>query len=74
LKAQFLLGAFLSAASLLATGCNVTPSSYAQWKREQDERAKYSEAGVPYKSPSQIRAEAAEMRKATEGTTFVPGK
>jgi len=57
---------------LLLAGCNVTPTSYAQWKKEQATRAKFDAAGLPYKSPAQLRAEAAEMRQQTESTTFSP--
>ena len=62
----------LVAFCLLLVGCNVNPTSYAQWKKDQATRAKFDAAGVPYKSPSQLRAEAAEMRQQTENTTFAP--
>jgi hypothetical protein len=64
----------LTLASLQLAGCQVAPSSYEQWKREQAERAKFEAAGVPYKSPSELRAEAAEMRRATDDVSFKPAE
>lgn len=57
--------------SLLA-GCTSVPMNYAQWKKEQEDRRKFEQAGLPYKSPSQLRAEAAELRRLAEETTFSP--
>ncbi len=45
--------------------------SYSDWKRAQQEPARFAEAGIPYKTPSQLREEAAEMRRIAENTTFV---
>jgi hypothetical protein len=60
--------------SLLATGCNAVPMIYSHWKDEQDQRAQFAEAGVPYKSPSELRGEAQEMRHVVQDTTFTPGR
>jgi hypothetical protein len=57
----------------LLSGCSSVPMNYSQWKKEQEERRKFEQAGLPYKSPSQLRAEAAEMRRVAEETTFAPG-
>jgi hypothetical protein len=51
----------------------VAPSSYAQWKQEQAERAKFAAAGVPYKSRSELRAEAEGMRRAADEVSFQAG-
>lgn len=56
----------------LLTGCTSVPMNYAQWKKEQEDRRKFEQAGLPYKSPAQLRAEAAEMRRIAEKTTFSP--
>jgi hypothetical protein len=68
------IGPALSAVSLLLAGCNAVPTSYAKWKDEQAKPAKFAEAGVPYKSPSEIRAEAEEMRRLSEATPFPAAK
>ena len=44
--------------------------TYAEWKKAQDERARFAQAGIPYKSPSQLREEAADMRHVAQETTF----
>jgi PBP1b-binding outer membrane lipoprotein LpoB len=60
-------------ACLLLGGCMTVPMSYAEWKKAQHERARFAQAGVPYKSPSELRDEAAEMRRTGHETTF-PGR
>ena len=60
-------------ACLFSAGCDIVPMRYSEWKKAQDERARFAEAGIPYKSPSQLRAEAAEMRHAGQETTFAAG-
>jgi starvation-inducible outer membrane lipoprotein len=62
---------FMLLAVLLA-GCTSVPMNYSQWKKEQEDRRKFEQAGLPYKSPAQLRAEAAEMRRVAEKTTFSP--
>ncbi len=44
--------------------------SYSEWKQEQKKRAEFAEAGIPYKTPSELREEAADMRRAAQGTSF----
>ncbi len=46
------------------------PMSYSDWKNEQDKRARYAQAGVTYKSPEELRDEAAEMRSTAQETSF----
>jgi PBP1b-binding outer membrane lipoprotein LpoB len=60
-------------ASLLLGGCMTVPMNYAEWKKAQDERARFAQAGIPYKSPSELRDEAAEMRRTGQETAF-PGR
>ena len=60
-------------ACLLLGGCMTVPMNYAEWKQAQDERARFAEAGIPYKSPSELREEAAEMRRTGQETNF-PGR
>lgn len=55
---------------LLSAGCDTVPMTYKEWKQEQAERARYAEAGVPYKTKEHLRSEAGEMRRAAEETTF----
>lgn len=74
LKARSLIRLPLMTAGLVLAGCQSTPTSYEQWKQEQAERARFAAAGVPYKSPSELRAEAAEMRRISEDVSFKPGK
>jgi hypothetical protein len=71
LKARQSLAPALLACLLLA-GCNAVPTSYEKWKAEQDQRAAFAAAGVPYKSPSELRAEAREMRQLAENTPLTP--
>jgi len=61
----------LMLATLLA-GCTTEGMTYAQWQHEQENRRKSEAAGQPYKSPSQLRAEAEEMRKIAAETQFEP--
>ena len=70
---RLIVGALLLV-NLLAAGCSAIPMSYSQWKSDQDQRAKFAEAGVPYKSPSELRGEAEEMRRVAQETTFSPGR
>jgi hypothetical protein len=44
--------------------------SYAEWQQEQKKRAGFASAGVPYKSPSELREEAADMRQAARESAF----
>ena len=74
LKARRLIGGATLLGSLLAAGCNAVPMTYNHWKEEQDARVKFAEVGVPYKSPSQLRGEAEEMRRIAQDTTFTPGR
>jgi len=71
---QGLISPALLAASLLLAGCNTVPTSYEKWKKDQAERARFAEAGIPYKSPSELRAEAEEMRRISETTPFPAAK
>ena len=57
-------------ACLLLAGCATVPMTYAEWKKAQDERARFAQAGIPYKSPTQLRDEAAGMRHAAQEVTF----
>ncbi len=60
-------------AALLASclgGCQATPMTYAQWKKEQDDKLAFKKAGLEYKSPAQLKAEATEMKKTGEETSF----
>ncbi len=57
-------------ACLLAAGCKTVPMNYSEWKKAQDDRIKFAQAGIPYKSPSQLRDEAAEMRHIAQETVF----
>lgn len=54
----------------LLTGCVSDGMTYAQWQHEQENRRKAEAAGQPYKTPSQLRAEAQEMRQAVQETQF----
>lgn len=72
LKARHSIGPALLAASVLLAGCNAVPTSYENWKKEQAERAQFAAAGVPYKSPAELRAEASEMRRLADATSFAP--
>ena len=51
-------------------GCNATPMTYEGWKEEQAKKVEMEKAGLKYKSPSQIRAEAEEMQKAADEAKF----
>ena len=44
--------------------------TYAEWKDLQEEKLRFARAGVSYKSPSQLIAEAAEMRRLAQDTMF----
>src|SRR5688572_8224269 len=72
LKARCSIGPALLLATLLLAGCNAVPTSYEKWKTDQEQRAQFAAAGVPYKSPSELRAEAGEMREIARETTFAP--
>ncbi|MBL9215165.1 MAG: hypothetical protein JNG83_06790 [Opitutaceae bacterium] len=61
--------AFVVLAGFLA-GCVSDPMTYEQWKKEQEKKRQATEAGVEYKSPAQIRAEAKSMKEETGDTTF----
>lgn len=61
-------------ACLLSAGCETVPMSYSEWKDAQDQRARFAQAGIPYKSPSQLRDEAAEMRHAAQEAAFTGGR
>jgi hypothetical protein len=74
LKARRLVGGATLLVSLLTAGCNAVPMTYSQWKQEQEQRAKFAEAGIAYKSPSELRGEAEEMRRIAQDTTFAPGR
>lgn len=54
----------------LLAGCNAIPMTHEQWKEEQAKKLEMEKAGVQYKSPSQIRAEAEEMKKAADEASF----
>lgn len=54
----------------LLSGCESVPMTYKQWQEDQENRLKSEQAGQPYKTPSQLRAEAAEMRRLTGETKF----
>lgn len=58
----------LLALTLLLSGCSAAPMTPAQWERELRYRKQSPQAGVTYKGPHQIRAEAVEMRKVVEET------
>jgi hypothetical protein len=64
-----ILGAVV-VACLLTVGCETVPMSYSEWKQEQGKRAKFAQAGIPYKSAQELRDEAADMRRATQDTSF----
>lgn len=49
--------------SLVLSGCSVIPQTYAQYQREQRERARCVAAGVEYKGPHALKAEVLEMRE-----------
>ena len=51
-------------------GCNSIPMTYAQWKKETEDRLAFERAGLQYKSPAELRAEAAEMKRIVDSTTF----
>jgi len=72
LKARQSLGPALLLSSVLLGGCNAVPTSYEKWKADQAQRAQFAAAGIPYKSPSELRAEAGEMRRLAQDTTFAP--
>ncbi len=55
---------------LLLSACNAIPMNFEEWKAEQAKRKAYKEAGVAYKSPQQIRAEAIATRKAVGDVIF----
>ncbi len=55
---------------LLLSGCNAVPMNFDEWKAEQARRKACEEAGVAYKSPQQIRAEAIATRKAVGDVIF----
>lgn len=69
-KRKRVIGGIALVACLFSAGCDTVPMSYSQWKKSQDERVKFAQAGIPYKSPSQLREEAAEMRRVGQETTF----
>jgi hypothetical protein len=54
----------------LLAGCSSVPMTYAQWQKEQADRARFERAGEVYKSPSELRTEAAEMRRIAQETSF----
>ena len=54
----------------LLAGCGTVPMTYAEWKDLQEEKLRFARAGVPYKSTSQLLAEAAEMRRIAQDTMF----
>ena len=54
----------------LLAGCNATATTYEGWKEEQAKKQEMEKAGIKYKSPSQIRAEAEEMKKAADEASF----
>ncbi len=56
--------------ALSLTGCQAIPMNHAQWEAEQAKRRACEKAGVEYKGPNQIKAEAIETRKAVGGVTF----
>ena len=68
-RRRVIVGVVLLACLLLA-GCETVPMTYAEWKKAQDERARFAQAGISYKSPSQLREEAADMRHVAQETTF----
>jgi hypothetical protein len=72
LKARQSIGPALLLASGVLAGCNAVPTSYEKWKADQAQRAQFAAAGIPYKSPSQLREEAGEMRQLAQDTTFAP--
>ncbi len=51
-------------------GCASVPMTYAEWKKEMDDRQAFERAGLEYKSPAQLRAEAADMRQLADSTAF----
>lgn len=55
---------------MLSGGCSATPMSYTAWKDEQTQRARFSDAGLPYKSPAELRREAADMRRVAQDADF----
>lgn len=57
---------------MLTGGCSATPMSYTAWKEEQTQRARFSDAGLPYKSPAELRREAADMRRVAQDADFTP--
>ena len=44
--------------------------TYEEWKQEQAKMKEMKKAGIEYKSPAQIRAEAEEVRKAADEAAF----
>jgi hypothetical protein len=68
MKARLLVPAVLLV-SILA-GCDSTPMTYEQYKKEQADKLAFKRAGQEYKSPSQLKKEAAEMNKTGDETTF----
>lgn len=56
----------------LLAACSTDAMTHAQWKQEQDNRLNAQKAGQPYKSPSEVRAEVDDMRKAVKDTKFDP--
>ncbi|MEJ1974588.1 MAG: hypothetical protein WDM96_19745 [Lacunisphaera sp.] len=48
--------------------------TYAEWQNQQNQRAEFAAAGVAYKSPSELRHEAEEMRRLAQDTTFTPAR
>jgi hypothetical protein len=55
---------------LLFASCETTAMTHAQWKREQANKAASEQAGVEYKSPTQIKKEAEATREAVRDTRF----
>jgi hypothetical protein len=54
----------------LFAGCQAVPMSYAQWQKETSDRLAFKRAGLEYKSPEQLRAEAADMRDLADSIKF----
>ncbi len=73
-KARRAIDLLLFLAVLSLTGCNAVPTSYEKWQADQQQRAQFAAAGVPYKSPSELRAEASEMRRLADETAFAPAR
>jgi hypothetical protein len=72
LKARQWIGPALLLTGVLLAGCNAVPTSYEQGKADQDQRSRFEAAGVQYKSRAELRAEAAEMRRLADATSFAP--